>query len=75
MKINGITTYIEFNDDWSRIILTDSVTVKDGHIELEEDRMGWGTDLDYDEIKKHPYNPNNCLPLFRSGSEKRQPVT
>jgi galactonate dehydratase len=65
----------DFNDDWSRIILTNPVKVKDGYIELEEDRFGWGTDLNYDEIPKHPYNPNNYLPLFRSGWEKRQPIT
>lgn len=64
----------DFNDDWSRIILTDPVNVKDGYIELEEDRIGWGTDLNYDELPKHPYNPNNYLPLFRSGWEKREPV-
>jgi galactonate dehydratase len=64
----------DFNDDWSRIILTNPVNVKDGYIKLEEDRIGWGTDLNYDEIPRHPYNPNNFLPLFRSGWEKRQPV-
>jgi galactonate dehydratase len=65
----------EFNDDWSRIVLTNPVTVKNGYIELEEERIGWGTDLNYDEIVKHPYNPNNYLPLFRSGWEKRQSVS
>jgi len=64
----------DFNDDWSRIILTNPVVVKDGYIELEEDRIGWGTDLNYDEIAKHPYNPNNYLPLFRSGWEQRLTV-
>jgi len=64
----------EFNDDWSRRILTRPVTVKDGYIELEDDRVGWGTDLNYEEIAAHPYNPDNFLPLFRSGWEKRQPV-
>ena len=43
-------------------------------IELEEDRVGWGTDLNYDEIAQHPYNPDNFLPLFRAGWERRQPV-
>jgi galactonate dehydratase len=61
----------DFNDDWSRVILTNPVKVNDGFIKLEEDRIGWGTDLNYDEIPKHPYNPNNYLPLFRSGWEKR----
>lgn len=64
----------DFNEDWSRVILTNPVTVKDGYIELEEDRVGWGTDLNYDEIAKHPYNPNNYLPLFRSGWERRLTV-
>lgn len=64
----------DFNEDWSRVILTNPVTVKNGYIELEEDRIGWGTDLNYDEIVKHPYNPNNYLPLFRSGWEKRLTV-
>ncbi len=64
----------EFNEDWSRIILTNPVKVKDGYIELEEDRIGWGTDLNYEELAKHPYNPDNYLPLFRSGWERRQTV-
>jgi galactonate dehydratase len=64
----------DFNVDWSGMILTNPVTVKDGYIRLEEDRIGWGTDLNYNEIAKHPYNPNNYLPLFRSGWEKRKPV-
>ena len=36
--------------------------------------IGWGTDLNYDEIAQHPYNPSNFLPLFRSGWERRKPV-
>ena len=62
------------NDDWRRIILTNLVTVKDGYVELEEDRIGSGTDLNYDEIVKQPHNPGNFLPLFRVGWEKRKPV-
>jgi galactonate dehydratase len=65
----------EFNDDWSRRILTNPVTVRDGAIELDESLPGWGTDLNYDEIARHPYNPNNYLPLFRAGWERRKPVT
>jgi galactonate dehydratase len=64
----------EFNDNWSRRILTNPVRVTDGHIDLEEDRVGWGTDLNYEEIARHPYDPNNYLPLFRSGWERRQSV-
>jgi galactonate dehydratase len=65
----------DFNDDWSRQILTNPVTVKEGYIELEDSREGWGTDLNYEEAAKHPYNPDNYLPLFRSGWERRQPAS
>src|SRR5258706_487632 len=64
----------DFNEDWSRIILTHPINVKDGYIELEEDRIGWGSDLNYDEIAQHPYDPGNFLPLFRQGWERRKPV-
>jgi galactonate dehydratase len=64
----------EFNDDWSGQILTRPAPLKDGYIELEDDRVGWGADLNYDLIAEHPYEPGNYLPLFRSGWEKRRPV-
>lgn len=63
----------DFNDDWTRQILTHSVEVKDGYITLQ-DRPGWGTDLNLAVIEQHPYNPNNYLPLFREGWEKRKAV-
>ncbi len=64
----------DFNDDWSRSILTNPVTVQDGAITLTADQPGWGTDLNYEEIAKHPYNPNNFIPLFRQGWEVRKTV-
>ena len=64
----------DFNDDWSGEILTNPVKVVEGHITLGDDLPGWGTDLNYEEIAKHPYNPNNFLPLFRQGWERRKPV-
>lgn len=67
-------SFDDFNDEWSRLILTNPARVKDGYIELEADRVGWGTDLNYEELAKHPYNPNNYLPLFRPGWERRQRV-
>lgn len=63
----------DFNEDWSRNILTAPVEVVDGYITIG-DAPGWGADLNYDEIAQHPYNPNNFLPLFRSGWEKREAV-
>ncbi|HEY3290417.1 MAG TPA: mandelate racemase/muconate lactonizing enzyme family protein [Anaerolineae bacterium] len=65
----------DFNDDWSADILTNPVKVVDGYITVGDDKPGWGTDLNYDEIAKHPYNPNNFLPLFRQGWERRKTVT
>ncbi len=64
----------DFNDDWSRTILTHPVEVVDGYITLSDDVVGWGADLNYAEIVKHPYNPGNFLPLFRAGWEKRESV-
>ncbi len=61
----------EFNDDWSRLILNHPVAVEDGWIELDDSRPGWGADLNYEEIAKHPYHPGNMLPLFRPGWERR----
>ena len=64
----------DFNDDWSTQILTNPVKVVDGYIEVADNVVGWGADLNYEEIAKHPYNPSNFLPLFRSGWERRQQV-
>jgi galactonate dehydratase len=64
----------DFNDDWSADILTNPVKVVDGYIALSDDLEGWGTDLNYEEIAKHPYNPHNFLPLFRQGWERRKSV-
>ncbi len=65
----------DFNDDWSGHILTNPVKVEDGYITLSGDKPGWGTDLNYEEIARHPYSPDNFLPLFRQGWERRRPVS
>ena len=65
----------DFNEDWSRRILTSPVQVQDGVIELSDSLVGWGADLNYDELAEHPYNPDNFLPLFRDGWERRERVT
>jgi galactonate dehydratase len=63
----------DFNDDWSKQLLTHSVEVREGHI-TAPNSLGWGADLNYDLLAEHPYNPNNFLPLFRQGWEKREAV-
>jgi len=62
----------DFNDDWCAEILTNPLKVENGYATLPTDKPGWGTDLNYEEIAKHPYNPNNFLPLFRQGWERRE---
>ena len=62
----------DFNDPWTANVLTHPIQVVNGHITLQGDLPGWGTDLNYEEIAKHPYSENNFLPLFRSGWEKRE---
>lgn len=64
----------DFNADWTQHILTHPVEVVDGYITLTDERPGWGTDLNYEEIAKHPYSPDNFLPLFRAGWERRESV-
>ena len=56
-----------FNEDWSRIILTNPVNGKDGYVEVEENRIRSGTDLHYDEIVKHPHTPRKFPPSFLGG--------
>jgi galactonate dehydratase len=63
----------DFNDDWSHSLLTHPLRQEGGYL-VPSDRPGWGTDLNYDEIARHPYNPDNYLPLFRDGWEQRRPV-
>jgi len=61
----------DFNKDWTHDILTDNVKVVDGFIEFPKG-PGWGTELNIDLIKEHPYSQNHFLPLFREGWEKRE---
>ena len=61
----------EFNDPWEAQIVTNPVKVVNGYIDIP-DRPGLGIDLNVDEILKHPYNPENALPLFQPGWEKRR---
>lgn len=61
----------EFNEPWEKQIVTHPVEVVDGYIPVSE-RPGLGTDLNIEEIRKHPYQQENYLPLFKPGWEKRQ---
>ena len=61
----------EFNEPWEKEIVTNPVVVVDGYINVPE-RPGLGTDLNIEEIAKHPYRQENYLPLFKPGWEKRE---
>jgi galactonate dehydratase len=60
----------EFNEPWEKEIVTGAVEVVDGYIEVPE-RPGLGIDLNIEEIRKHPYQQENYLPLFKPGWERR----
>jgi galactonate dehydratase len=45
--------------------------VVNGYIDVPE-RPGLGIDLNIDEIRKHPYQQENHLPLFKAGWERRE---
>lgn len=61
----------EFNEPWEQEIVSSPVKVIDGYIEIPA-APGLGIDLNEQEIRKHPYQPGNHLPLFQSGWEQRK---
>jgi galactonate dehydratase len=60
----------EFNEPWEKQIVTNGVEVVNGYIEVPE-RPGLGIDLNIEEIRRHPYQQENYLPLFKPGWERR----
>ncbi len=61
----------EFNEPWEDALLQGPLHVSDGYLQPPE-KPGLGTDLNLEEIARHPYKPGNWLPLFRQGWEKRE---
>lgn len=61
----------EFNVDWEKDIVDHHAEVVDGRIQIS-DRPGLGVDLNWAELKKHPYEVTNFLPLFAQGWERRE---
>jgi len=64
----------EFNEPWEKEIVTNPVVVVNGYIDIP-DSPGLGTDLNLEEIRKHPYRQENYLPLFKPGWERRERQT
>ncbi|MFM9105653.1 MAG: mandelate racemase/muconate lactonizing enzyme family protein [Chloroflexota bacterium] len=61
----------EFNVEWESEIVTNPVRQIDGYIQIP-DGPGLGTDLNWSEVEKHPYQVSNFLPLFAQGWERRE---
>jgi galactonate dehydratase len=61
----------EFNVEWEEKLVDRPARVVDGFLEIPS-RPGLGVDLQLDEVARHPYAPQNFLPLFRSGWETRE---
>jgi galactonate dehydratase len=61
----------EFNEPWEARLLSHPLKVEGGRV-MPPDRPGLGAELNLEEVRRHPYNPNNFLPLFRSGWERRE---
>ncbi len=63
----------EFNEPWEEEILTNPMPIDRGYV-VPPEGPGLGTDLNIEEILKHPYQQGNWLPLFRQGWEKRESI-
>jgi galactonate dehydratase len=61
----------EFNVGWESEVVTNPVHVVDGRI-VVPDGPGLGTDVNWAEVEKHPYEVSNFLPLFAPGWERRE---
>jgi galactonate dehydratase len=64
----------EFNVSWEHDLVTNPATVIDGRLQIP-DGPGLGTDLNWAELDKHPYQASNFLPLFAVGWERREGET
>ena len=62
----------DFLVPWSREIMTGTVRIVDGYLEIP-DGPGFGVTLDEAEMAKYPYADRNFLRLFEAGWERRQP--
>jgi galactonate dehydratase len=60
----------EFNEPWAARLLDHPLRVEAGYARVEE-RPGLGARLNLEEARRHPYHPQNYLPLFKSGWERR----
>jgi hypothetical protein len=58
----------DFNDSWEKHMVHFPVEVVDGYVMIS-DRPGLGTDLNLEEMAKHPYSHQFHLPLFKAGWE------
>lgn len=62
----------EFHVDWAKEVLSGCPVVKNGFLELANEKPGHGVTLDERFAEKYPYSPQNFLRLFDEGWEKRR---
>jgi galactonate dehydratase len=60
----------DFHVPWSREIMSGTVKIVDGYIEVP-DRPGLGIEFHLEEMAKYPYGETNFLRLFEAGWERR----
>jgi galactonate dehydratase len=60
----------DFNEPWEQLLVDHPVQVVEGLIQVSN-RPGLGIELNQEEIERHPYHPENALPLFKRGWERR----
>jgi galactonate dehydratase len=61
----------DFNEPWEKRLVDHPIEVIDGYIDIPT-MPGLGIELNLEEIKSHPYHPENSLPLFKPGWEERR---
>jgi galactonate dehydratase len=61
----------DFNEPWEKRLVDHPIEVVDGYIDIPT-MPGLGIELNLEEIKRHPYHPENSLPLFKPGWEVRR---
>lgn len=60
-----------WNEPWTQEIAT-TFRAEQGTIHFADMPPGLGMTIHWDEVRKHPYDPNGWVPLFETGWEKRR---
>ena len=64
-------SFEDFNEPWERDLLTAFPRLADGYFELPQG-PGLGADLNLEEVRRHPFDPNNRMCLFEENWQFRE---